>query len=446
MAQDGINDNFNAQRAVNLQSSDSGDVSDIVRSATPMPFFQVAVVVDVFTDPTMLTKEDRDALIGDPENPGVANPEMVNRMSRGSILARIISRNIDHQDNRPMIFLPAWSHDHHPLKPSEQVFIFFPDPYRSQRYGYWFGRVPEIAQVEDLNFTHGDRRYDQNVIRTTAERAAGPDQEPPGFPNGNGNIDSYTLQEKDDYETIVNEAKAKELVTKEPVPRFSPRPGDRVLQGSNNARIVLGQDRTGPATEPPRPFSGTIDLVAGVGADVPEDDATPEGSAPLTITNARGERETNKNPGKKNLKDNESEGDPDFENDKSRAYISMNANVDDDFDIEIKLVPKTEGEKPAIVLKTDQLRFLAREDLKIRVGGEDGSALVFKADGNIIVLPSDSGLIKLGGEDATKAIFVQDLASSAGGTALGNQIVSTMGGLLGIGGPHGTFATKVVVK
>lgn len=417
------------------------------RSVTALPVFQVAVVVDVIYDPQILTDEDRDKLKGKVEgDPGVVNPELVDRMTRKSIIARVISRGQDHSDNRPRIFLPGFpGYDHMPIKPGEQVFVFYADPDKQQRYGFWMWRVPEPLDVEDLNYTHGDRRKDENVLLTPAERAKGGEQDPPGFPNGNDEVDGYTLQEEKDYETIVEEAKASEAHVNEPVPRFSSRPGDRVIQGSNNARIVLGTDRKGPATDPPRPFSGTIDIVVGVGSDLPGDGDAPEGSASRVIENSRGNLETEKNPSKRNEKDHLTEGDPDFANDKSRIYISMNANADEDFEIEIpNAADKTPGEKPAIVLKTDQLRFVVREDFKIQV--ENGAAFVLKADGNIVVLPNAAGLIKLGGDDANKAILVQDAAVADGGTALGNPIITTMGGQVGVGAATGTYSTKVVCK
>jgi len=61
-------------------------------------------------------------------------------------------------------------------------------------------------------------------------------------------------------------------------------------------------------------------------------------------------------------------------------------------------------------------------------------------------LPSPDGVIKLGGEDADKALLV-NTGINAGGTVVGIPILSTMGGASGLGNPvQGSFATKVLVK
>jgi len=161
----------------------------------------------------------------------------------------------------------------------------------------------------------------------------------------------------------------------EPVPRLTKRPGDLVLQGSNNASITLGTDRGYHPTEEvpadktnanPSGFaedpdaatldadgipqrSGAIDIVAGRGRIyegepdpddvVPEDntaDNVPIQTRPRIIKNIREEFETDKNPGLDLGSPEESghlidvsEGDPDFLYDASRVYISMKSKPDD---------------------------------------------------------------------------------------------------------------------
>jgi hypothetical protein len=389
---DGINDNVSGQRHIVAADGDGGDVLDSVRSSSPLSAFQVAVVVDVIYDPSLLTEKDKASL-----KESVANPEMVDRMSRKSILARIISRNADHADNRPQIFLPGIPHDHMPLKVTEQCFVFFTDPVRSQRYGFWLWRCPEPLDVEDVNFAHGDRRQDQNSKRTTAERAQGNDPDPPGFSNGSGDVDGFTLQGERDYDDILDKAKATAAHVNEPVPRFSPRPGDRVLQGSNNARIVLGMDRTGAATDAPRAFSGTIDMVVGVGSE-PTDE-----NAPKIVANSRGDNEVDKTPSKRSDTDNPQEGDPNYDTDKSRVYASMSTDADKLFKIDIDGVINVPGNNAAIVFKSDQLRNVARDDYKLVAGD---SALVMNSSGVKLITPN--GTIHLGSALAASPVVKGD--------------------------------------
>lgn len=424
----------------------SSDISEDIagiRADTPLPHFPIAVVVDVFHDPlAILDDEDKveelDKILG--------NAAVLQRMPRDTILARIISRESDKSDSTPRLFFPAMPFDKQPVKPGEHVFIFYSDPYRSTQVGYWLCRCPEPMDTDDLNFTHPDRKFEFEDDLSTSERASAEDPPPPGFMNGTGTEDSQSLAgDEMAYETINKEATAKDAIVKEPVARFTKRPGDRVIQGSNGTRIVLGMDRVGPVTDAPVEASPTIDMVATsyeFGAS--GEDAPPDSSVPRVIENARGELEVDKNPKKRNGNDNANEGDPDFTDDHSRIYISAKTTADDNFEIEIEGVPSSTGEVPAIVLKTDQVRLIAREDVKISVG-ENGAAVVIQGS-DIIFIPAPDGVIKLGGADANKALVVND-GSNAGGTVVGVPIISTMGGGLGLGNStQGAFATKVLVK
>ena len=119
---------------------------------------------------------------------------------------------------------------------------------------------------------------------------------------------------------------------------------------------------------------------------------------------------------------------------------------------------RSEGGKPAIVLKSDQLRLVARDDLKITIGdAETGSSVVLKADGNIVFIPGPEGIIKLGGDDADKAILTTNplFTSESGGTVSAVPVVTVAQGILGYseGSPQlasiahfSTLATKVLVK
>jgi len=428
-----------ARGALDPTRSISAEIEEL-RSTTPLPHFPIAVVVDVINDPSALTPEDRETLKQD-----TSTPELVDRMPRNSIIGRIITRGVDKSDSTKRIFFPSKVYHQEPLKPGEQVFIFYSDPYRSQQIGYWWMRVPEPLDTDDINFTHGDRRFEFNESLTLSERAESSDPTPPGFLNGDGSDDTLTLADRDAYESIRNEARANEQVVKEPVARFTKRPGDTVIQGSNGARMVFGMDRTGAVGDTPTPGSPTIDIVA-TRYELPADGAEPEGSAPRVTTNARDERETEKNPLKRNAKDNPNEGDPDFSLDDLRVYLSALTNADENFSIEIEGVEGS-GEGPAIVLKTDQIRMVARKDLKIQVTDGDGIGFaILITPTEFVVIPPPDGIIKLGGRDADKGLLC-NLAENANGKVVGTPTISTFGGAIGIGNPtQGFIATKILVK
>ena len=119
----------------------------------------------------------------------------------------------------------------------------------------------------------------------------------------------------------------------EPVPRFTKRCSDLVLQGSNNALISLGEDRTGDAYVNDKAVTGkgTIDIVAGRGQE-----GSNANTSPPVFPNTRGYSEVNKSPDITDPKAKEllSEGDPNFETDSSRIYVSMKTDGDANFNLE----------------------------------------------------------------------------------------------------------------
>jgi hypothetical protein len=323
-----------------------------------------------------------------------------------------------------------------PIKQGERVWVLR----QPGRMPFWMCRVPSNQHVDDINYTHDDRRWDFSIgdylsVATDITKAA------PDFPNGPegyevgleenptlGNIDRTTGLEYDapPFERIFTGSMAAGSVVVEPVPRFTRRPGDMVLQGSNNTLICLGQDRGwGVYDADPNPMdaaqlsssstvqgdeleivagadpkvsdgeyknilkelAGAIDLVAGrgriylnsSGEPLFEDlnNADPTRTEPRVILNTRSLYETDKNPTVSKLGANPlnrlcdtTEGDPDFIYDASRIYISMRTDVDADYGL-IDFYPAPfEAEIPemidtaCIVAKSDEIRIIARKKEK----------------------------------------------------------------------------------
>ena len=403
-----------------------------IQTSSAFPVFFRAVVVDVLSDPEALSDEEKEELKNN-----LSNPFFIDKAPKNSILSRIISGGLDHIDSSIQVLYPFFPpHLSLPVKPGEQVWVFFEEPNASFDLGYWISRPSEQIHIDDINFTHGDRKY-QNDEEAKGGIADTEGNSFPNFPNGGGNEDDKTLKEDDEYETIEKFSEANKIITKEAVPRFTKRPADLVLQGSNNALISLGEDRRGKLekeTDEKKNQAGTIDIVVGRGKNLPPSDGVlATQNAPATITNSRGQKEVDKNPINKN-KTNKSEGNPDFSKDSSRIYLSMNTNGDVNFNLAGKL-PALNNDTPILpiengayaVVKSDEIRIIARKDdtdnkngsIKIvKEGGEDQAVIVLEKSGDILINNAKSIMI-----DGNEIFLKKDSTEKA---VLGNTLVDIM--------------------
>ena len=421
-----------------------------------------AVVVAYLNDPSFFDFNELDKKFGtDIQNKDddpyssfrISNPQFLRGAPRNACIVRPITSGYDKQ-NPPIVAYPFFPpHLSFPVKPGEQVWLITESPDTIGELPLWMCRVPETLEVDDVNFTHGDRKLSTVTNLSTSERLEGEEENGnkiPGFPNGTGrsaaecslkpelgNNEETPFEEQDNsYDVLV---KASHMYvndfTRENVPRFTKRPGDLVLQGSNNTALILGEDRgyipgsnistvtnsnalEGYSELPD--FKGTIDIVAGRGRffgeligqttkDAKGDD--PENTQPRLIDNERKDGdawiETDKNPDSNELKPSVPEGDPDFVRDCSRVYVSMKTKGDFNFGVSNISVPDSmptpfEAEindvddVPFVVVKSDEVRIIARKDdendingslrlIKQGVKDDDLAAITLLPDGTIQV-------------------------------------------------------------
>ena len=463
----------------------------------PTQIFNRAVVVEVLYDLSVFSEEDFEEM-----KSLIDSPDMLRTAPRNSIICRLITGGADKKapdategpteeevaeaeqaaeegeevalEEGETIggvgilcypFFPP--HLCFPGKPGEQVWVVQDSPDTPTKIQYWMCRIPEPAQVDDINFTHGDRKFVGSLAQPTAkekaeaaqaseeqtgdtlvsEETAGNQQDPAaesegygvplefdknfdgvddrifGFPNGTGEEDGYTLKEKDAYEELVNVAIAYDQFHRQHVPRFTKRPGDLALQGSNNTLIVLGEQRGwgrnisdgttlhaafeaeySNATFDEGDISkrkdfpwGSIDMVAGRGRHDwrmrnKNEQLPPIMTAPRCIFNSPGEEpmvsghrekwvEVNKNPqavekADLNRLDSPAEGDPDFAYDAARVWISHSGEPDNLFNIDTPgttlpsrigpegsdLTVQSQADYPSsVVTKADEIRIIARK-------------------------------------------------------------------------------------
>ncbi len=397
-----------------------------------------AIVIEVIDNP-VLFKEDEflDKLFEKPQGRNTSYistslsqdlRRQIKQAPRNSIIGYMADS--DPSQSEPMIFYPFFSqHIALPLKPGENVWIISEgllnsfsvtrqDPSNNSLSsstgdllcsGFWMSRVTVPDYTDDVNFTHSDRSRSQEYVQQQKPPAS--TFPPPHFHNGSqpssikkdgrlvqnvGDPDFYTLPQDNDYERVYADSLANKRTTREPVPSFNKRPGDILIQGSNNALICIGEDRPtppkaefngdyvseNPLTQPRKDgMAGTIDLVAGRCIVWNGEALEFDSKRITTVANDREETEKEKRPwalveGQSSQKVRE--GDVDFLNDLTRIYASMKTDGDknfgydsaDDNSFEFKALPvPAEGnplnpvdQKPYAVIKSNELRFIARKN------------------------------------------------------------------------------------
>ena len=475
--------------------------SDTRKSEQSTRVFYSAVVLDFISNPAEYMEKTVDDW---PESglPGVSTSELssaeISELEGGTISSALLSNGSDisnasislkiprntiigqttsdgmSKKGKPEIFYPFFSpHLCMPVNAGEQVWVIYESAGATRSIGYWICRRPTDLQVDDLNYTHADRDTlglaisgEDRSAMATFEGADESLPDPFSFPlGGGGNTSANTLQGYSPYNDIIEKSLAyQNQFVGESVPRFSKRSADLVFQGSNNTLISLGQDRgfspdeEGGGVDEIDPTvggsaitgAGTIDIVAGRGQEGSISAVSATGDAIRGLLEDIEYEETDKAPEITGTASNINEGDPDFLNDLSRIYVSMLTNADENFGIEIEGIDATE-EGPAIVVKSSQVRLLARDDIKIHVGeAETGASVVIKSTGDIVFIPGPDGVIKLGGEDADLALLTSGNPATTGGDGVGEvtaaPISTTWGGLVGVEGSLGSFASKILVK
>lgn len=419
----------------------SEQVKELATTKLPQIFYR-AVVVEVLYDLHQLSEQK----LLDIEN-AVSNPLFARFIPRNAIIARLVSGGQDRQGTKSIILYPFFSpHFNIPVKPGEQVWVIFETLGNSQ-IGYWLSRIPERDDVDDLNYTHADRRFVGDQELSTSEKAKGgsSNDTTPSFPNGGGSSGTLSLAEEDAYDRIIQESSAYKQFTPEVVPRYSKRPGDFAFQGSNNTLIVLGQDRLGSATSEneTKQKAGTIDIVAGRSARIIPNESTisPQGNAPSVVLNTRQTLEVDKNPKLRKKQPAPKEGDPDFQEDLSRVYVSMRTNGDQNFNL--TSLPRLNGgvnvsainDSPFIIGKSDHVRLIARKDANTGVNGtiriikegtvdEDQAVIIIQPDGTIMI----NGPKIIVGSGMKDQIYIGRDATEA--AVLGNTLVSLLSDFL----------------
>lgn len=394
--------------------------------------FAKAIVLEIITTPDDLIDlfddqpKEGDADSENPYHQKIQNESAARRAPRGAVIVKMLSDVASPQVLCAYPMMP--SHIMFPVAVGELVWI-----YANGSDFYWLSRVAGSNISEDTNFTHVDRDMETPVAKE-ADAKDKQDQEKGAlkrfiarFNNGLAGITGGATSAPPGFGP--KEVKEQAVFTKsftEAVPRYTPRPGDLVLQGSNNTLISFSTDRgwskkdedfsRSNAHQEVELGTGTIDIVAGRGRItnteeefVPSDEES-EGTKPTrtgfrTIIADDGSIENNKLSKQNEETINQAEGDPDFYTDASRIYVSMHAKIDERLTLSESipvLALETQPEDmtaPAVAIKSNEIRVVARHDGSIRIVKEKGDPSKDEDEGlgaSIIMLPD--GTIHITGE------------------------------------------------
>lgn len=374
----------------------------------PTEIFSRAVVIHTLCDPSDRDPEKDKNIIST-----LRNPADFMRAPRNAVVCRLISDGKGRVLNEDYVCFPFFSsHLMMPIKAGEQVWLFFEQIGSQNSRPFWISRIAEPLHVEDANFTHGDRRTQREFSGLKVENkpqddGSGNFDDPRKLKFQNGNVSSpdqaTLLGDQSAFIKLITESKEYDMTVIEPVPRLTKRPGDLVLQGSNNTSIALGtmmgwdyEKRPGISsnsiakTDKIQPQSGAIDIVAGRGKyfQAPSTEKSSpgkkSGKSPdkstrpyIEETVIPGVFETDKNvatiqdevtaKSKGNNRTNPQEGDPDFLMDASRVFLSNISDIDKALNTGSKGVAKPfQGEiidmrGATVAVKSDHVRIVARK-------------------------------------------------------------------------------------
>lgn len=473
---------FDANASTNSIAQGNGAVAR--PTDVGFPLYVRMVVLEVIFDPYAI---DEKKLEHWEHNLKVKNIKFGGVLPRNTIIGQRILDGSAPSVDPPMFLFPFFSsHFALPIKPGEHVWVMFEHPdARYTEMGYWMSRICDPGFIDDVNHTHSPRQFDKSFTPGNKDKFNGASDAVYEFRNGivdksegqryaRGST-AFISGPETAYEDLMTNTDASKVHQYERVPRFRKRPGDLVLEGSNNALIVLGTDRAGTIADyddsdtgkvPKFPEddqqkdAGMIDIVAGRGATP---DTGGEEVTSKRLSGAVFKKELEKSPAK--IKP--AEGDPDLKNDRSRIYIAAKTKVDeglalDGYNSTFSIEDGADGDA-GVVAKSDKVRIIARKDVEILVpgffDGPDGviteesdtskwASIVLKANGDIILTPADKGVVKLGGEDARLAVLcAQAITGPEGsGVVTAAPIIDTMGGAHGANGATGEFAKKVLLK
>jgi len=260
----------------------------------------------------------------------IVNREYLEKCPRNSIIGKIPNTG------EYIILYPFFSsHISLPVKPGEHVWCFFPEGFGRSDMGYWMSRKSTDEFIEDANYTYNIRSSHKHYFEKLINRNKEKSKEK-----------YYSVGGRDfgKYKEILDSSVGSKSHVFENISRIKKKPGDLLMQGSNNSQFLL--------TNGSEENTGTIILTTGRGS---------EGQTGAEeIVNQAGKKENNKASSLSNEgSENDLEGKISIFSDKATIILSENPsflNEDNENEYEFSNLSH-------FFTKSDVLRMEAREDI-----------------------------------------------------------------------------------
>lgn len=208
--------------------------------------FKKVIVLEIISDSSFYTDDNIQDLMN---YYGVKNSFYLN--CNGIPPNTIIAIDANKKDLEAHLYFPFFSHTQKPIKVGEWAWALSKwntlGIENELNYSYWLSRVVGPAVIEDSNYTHNDKQYlgklDLNhLLNGHQYYTKGTDKKKFEL-DESLSLDLFG-DDKNEYEEIINSSIAENFFQREPIPKIVARPGEHLIEGSNNSYILLGSDRT----------------------------------------------------------------------------------------------------------------------------------------------------------------------------------------------------------
>lgn len=203
--------------------------------------FKKVIVLEVFTDSFFYSEQNIQDLMAYYD---VTNSYNLNRSIPPNT---IIGVDADKNSGKNIkLYFPFFSHTQKPIKVGEWAWVFNDE--NNVNYSYWLSRIVAPANTEDSNYTHNDKQFlgseDLNHLLNGDRFYYYNEQTNIGKKQNFDKSLNLNLYENKEYENLIKNSISENFIQKESIPKIIARPGEHLIEGSNNSYILLGTDRT----------------------------------------------------------------------------------------------------------------------------------------------------------------------------------------------------------